>query len=253
MACVYKLPLPHVSCPPPFFSLSLCPLFARERATQTNKQNQLTSVFCPPFCTTNSHSLFIFHGAFALFWVVRSYNGSAHDVEFASDMVMVLGSGVYRIGSRLEGSTAAQTRHSLLLSHACSKKKPLTPSLLHSFTPSLLHSCPLDLRSSTLFCSPPPPLSPCDSVEFDYCAVGCVRELRRLGHKTIMVNYNPETVSTDYDECDRLYFEELTFEVGIHVCVCACVRVSVCASQLCIRGVFTQLLLQRSITPFVLS
>ena len=80
-----------------------------------------------------------------------------------------------------------------------------------------------------------------------------MRELRRLGHKTIMVNYNPETVSTDYDECDRLYFEELTFEVGIHVCVCACVRVSVCASQLCIRGVFTQLLLQRSITPFVLS
>lgn len=53
------------------------------------------------------------------------------------------------------------------------------------------------------------------SVEFDYCAVGCVRELRRLGTKTIMVNYNPETVSTDYDECDRLYFEQLTFEVSV--------------------------------------
>lgn len=51
------------------------------------------------------------------------------------------------------------------------------------------------------------------SVEFDWCAVGCLRELRNLGRKTIMVNYNPETVSTDYDMCDRLYFEEITFEV----------------------------------------
>ena len=46
--------------------------------------------------------------------------------------------------------------------------------------------------------------------------MGCVRECRRLGYETIMVNYNPETVSTDYDECDRLFFDELTFEVGIH-------------------------------------
>ena len=53
------------------------------------------------------------------------------------------------------------------------------------------------------------------SVEFDYCGVGCVRTMRDLGIKTIMVNYNPETVSTDYDECDRLYFDELTFEVGV--------------------------------------
>jgi carbamoyl-phosphate synthase large subunit len=55
------------------------------------------------------------------------------------------------------------------------------------------------------------------SVEFDYCAVGTVRELRRLGYKTIMINYNPETVSTDYDECDRLYFDELTFETVMDV------------------------------------
>ena len=54
-----------------------------------------------------------------------------------------------------------------------------------------------------------------NSVEFDYCGVGCVRTMRDLGIKTIMVNYNPETVSTDYDECDRLYFDELTFEVGV--------------------------------------
>ena len=113
-----------------------------------------------------------------------SYNALEDDVEFEGDYIMVLGSGVYRIGS---------------------------------------------------------------SVEFDYCAVGCVRELRRLGHKvgcerhadwylaaelevaalmvceqTIMVNYNPETVSTDYDECDRLYFDQLTFEVPIHACLLAC-------------------------------
>ncbi|CAM9712708.1 unnamed protein product [Chrysoparadoxa australica] len=50
------------------------------------------------------------------------------------------------------------------------------------------------------------------SVEFDWCAVSCVRELRKLGYKAIVVNYNPETVSTDYDESDRLYFEELSFE-----------------------------------------
>jgi len=50
------------------------------------------------------------------------------------------------------------------------------------------------------------------SVEFDWCCVNAVRTLRDLGYKTIMVNYNPETVSTDYDECDRLYFDELSFE-----------------------------------------
>jgi len=50
------------------------------------------------------------------------------------------------------------------------------------------------------------------SVEFDWCCVNAVRTLRRLGYKTIMVNHNPETVSTDYDECDRLYFDELSFE-----------------------------------------
>ncbi|KNC83910.1 hypothetical protein SARC_03869 [Sphaeroforma arctica JP610] len=50
------------------------------------------------------------------------------------------------------------------------------------------------------------------SVEFDWCAVSATRQLKKLGHKTIMLNYNPETVSTDYDECDRLYFEELSTE-----------------------------------------
>jgi carbamoylphosphate synthase large subunit len=50
------------------------------------------------------------------------------------------------------------------------------------------------------------------SVEFDWCSVSCVRALRQSGFKAIVVNYNPETVSTDYDESDRLYFEELSLE-----------------------------------------
>nr|MBE5724543.1 rudimentary [Cucujiformia] len=83
-----------------------------------------------------------------------TYNANSHDVSFSDEHVMVLGSGVYRIGS---------------------------------------------------------------SVEFDSCAVACLRELRKLNRKTIMVNYNPETVSTDYDLSDRLYFEEISFEVVMDI------------------------------------
>nr|NVI70445.1 rudimentary [Cucujiformia] len=83
-----------------------------------------------------------------------TYNAQSHDLSFDEEHVMVLGSGVYRIGS---------------------------------------------------------------SVEFDWCAVGCLRELRKLNRKTIMVNYNPETVSTDYDMSDRLYFEEISFEVVMDI------------------------------------
>jgi carbamoyl-phosphate synthase large subunit len=82
-------------------------------------------------------------------YLYTTYNASTHDVEFDENGTMVLGSGVYRIGS---------------------------------------------------------------SVEFDWCAVTCARRIRSMGHKTIMINYNPETVSTDFDEADRLYFEELGFE-----------------------------------------
>jgi len=78
-------------------------------------------------------------------YLYTTYNGAEHDVDFEDQGVMVLGSGVYRIGS---------------------------------------------------------------SVEFDWCSVRAVRTLRENGHKTVMVNYNPETVSTDYDEADRLYFEK---------------------------------------------
>ncbi|KAJ3153260.1 hypothetical protein HDU89_000891 [Geranomyces variabilis] len=82
-------------------------------------------------------------------YLYMTYNAVEHDITFEDKGVMVLGSGVYRIGS---------------------------------------------------------------SVEFDWCAVRCIRTLRDSGVKTVMVNYNPETVSTDYDEADRLYFETLTLE-----------------------------------------
>jgi carbamoyl-phosphate synthase/aspartate carbamoyltransferase len=82
-------------------------------------------------------------------YLYLTYNGSEHDVSFNDKGIMVLGSGVYRIGS---------------------------------------------------------------SVEFDWCSVRTVRTLREKGFKTVMVNYNPETVSTDYDEADRLYFENISLE-----------------------------------------
>lgn len=50
------------------------------------------------------------------------------------------------------------------------------------------------------------------SVEFDWCCVNTVKTLEKDGHETVMINYNPETVSTDYDECDKLYFDELSLE-----------------------------------------
>ncbi|NXT90731.1 PYR1 protein, partial [Anhinga rufa] len=87
-------------------------------------------------------------------YLYLTYNGTEHDLVFREPHVMVIGSGVYRIGS---------------------------------------------------------------SVEFDWCAVGCIQELRKMGFKTIMVNYNPETVSTDYDMCDRLYFDEISFEVVMDI------------------------------------
>lgn len=82
-------------------------------------------------------------------YLYTTYNATSNDVEFNENGTIVLGSGVYRIGS---------------------------------------------------------------SVEFDWCAVATARSLRENDKKTIMINYNPETVSTDFDEVDRLYFEELSFE-----------------------------------------
>ncbi|KAM6965094.1 multifunctional protein CAD [Aplochiton taeniatus] len=87
-------------------------------------------------------------------YLYLTYHGTESDLNFLEQHVMVIGSGVYRIGS---------------------------------------------------------------SVEFDWCAVGSIMELRKMGYKTIMVNYNPETVSTDYDMCDRLYFDEISFEVVMDI------------------------------------
>ncbi len=55
------------------------------------------------------------------------------------------------------------------------------------------------------------------SVEFDWCCVNSVNSLKELGYKTIMVNYNPETVSTDYDACDKLYFDEISLETIMEI------------------------------------
>jgi len=55
------------------------------------------------------------------------------------------------------------------------------------------------------------------SVEFDWCCVNAVKTLRKHGVRTIMINYNPETVSTDFDECDRLYFDEISIETVMDI------------------------------------
>ena len=87
-------------------------------------------------------------------YLYLTYNATEHDIEFKDHGIMVLGSGVYRIGS---------------------------------------------------------------SVEFDWCAVRAIRTVREQGFKTVMVNYNPETVSTDYDEADRLYFETINLETILDI------------------------------------
>ena len=56
------------------------------------------------------------------------------------------------------------------------------------------------------------------SVEFDWCCVNAATQVNKSGHKSIMINCNPETVSTDYDICDKLYFEQLTFERVLDIC-----------------------------------
>jgi len=87
-------------------------------------------------------------------YLYSTYNGQFNDVKFGNESVVVLGSGVYKIGS---------------------------------------------------------------SVEFDWCIVNTIKELRSLGEHTIVINCNPETVSTDYDEVDRLYFDEISFEVVMDI------------------------------------
>ncbi|KAI1003571.1 Carbamoyl-phosphate synthase arginine-specific large chain [Podosphaera aphanis] len=82
-------------------------------------------------------------------YLYTTYNATTHDVTFDDHGIIILGSGVYRIGS---------------------------------------------------------------SVEFDWCAVSATLALKKMGKKTVMINYNPETYSTDFDTADKLYFEELSYE-----------------------------------------
>ena len=56
------------------------------------------------------------------------------------------------------------------------------------------------------------------SVEFDWCGMAAIRKIQEMGYRAIMINYNPETVSTDYDMCDRLFFDELTLECVLDIC-----------------------------------
>lgn len=100
----------------------------------------------------------------------------------------------------------------------------LVSSVLNLVSTSVLrYLTRFDWILSCIFFDPSPPVMadfyfydllcpPGSSVEFDWCAVSSIRALRQIGRKTVVVNHNPETVSTDYDECDRLYFEELTLE-----------------------------------------
>ena len=60
------------------------------------------------------------------------------------------------------------------------------------------------------------------SVEFDWCGVTAVKKIQQMGYRAIMINYNPETVSTDYDVCDRLFFDELTLERVLDICDMEC-------------------------------
>lgn len=93
----------------------------------------------------------------------------------------------------LAGEFAAQTNYLYMTYHACE----------HDISPSA--ESPILVLGSG-------PYTIGSSVEFDWCAVNTLRTLRRLKKVSILINSNPETVSTDYDESDRLYFEQLTFE-----------------------------------------
>uniref|UniRef100_A0A1I8FCA0 carbamoyl-phosphate synthase (ammonia) n=1 Tax=Macrostomum lignano TaxID=282301 RepID=A0A1I8FCA0_9PLAT len=96
--------------------------------------------------------------------------------------------------------TALTRRHWEVVQHLnTSSNKSVRPSLLT-----------LDIQGIMVLGCGPYHIG--SSVEFDWCSVSAIRCLNALGMKSIVVNYNPETVSTDFDECDRLYFEELSQE-----------------------------------------
>lgn len=124
-------------------------------------------------------------------YLYMTYNGSEHDIATQEQGIALQSS---------HNSHNAAKRQRALDGHAVSKD-----ITLHSLHPSTATKSGVIVLGCGAY-------SIGSSVEFDWCAVSCLRQLRALGHKAIVINYNPETVSTDYDESDALYFEELTFE-----------------------------------------
>ncbi|XP_026768709.3 carbamoyl-phosphate synthase [ammonia], mitochondrial [Pangasianodon hypophthalmus] len=123
-----------------------------------------------------------------------------------------------QVGQAL-GASEAETR-SLRLSHSIqpwvkqidtlAAEYPAVTNYLYCTYHGQEHD--LDFRDQSVMVLGCGPYHIGSSVEFDWCAVSSIRALRQMGKRTVVVNHNPETVSTDFDECDRLYFEELTLE-----------------------------------------
>ncbi|HEY2365184.1 MAG TPA: carbamoyl-phosphate synthase large subunit, partial [Polyangiaceae bacterium] len=98
----------------------------------------------------------------------------------------------------------------------CAAEFPAKTNYLYSAYESETESQKTDKRKVVILGGGPNRIG--QGIEFDYCCVHAVQALRELGHETIMVNCNPETVSTDYDTSDRLYFEPLTLEDVLAIC-----------------------------------
>ncbi|MCR5269506.1 MAG: carbamoyl-phosphate synthase (glutamine-hydrolyzing) large subunit [Prevotella sp.] len=93
-----------------------------------------------------------------------------------------------------------------------SEHPELTNYLYFTYLPTVQHDIPYYHNEKSVIVLGSGAYRIGSSVEFDWCSVNAINTARKLGYKSIMVNYNPETVSTDYDMCDRLYFDELSLE-----------------------------------------
>ncbi len=93
-----------------------------------------------------------------------------------------------------------------------SEHPELTNYLYFTYLPTTAHDIPYYKNEKSVIVLGSGAYRIGSSVEFDWCSVNAINTARRLGYKSIMINYNPETVSTDYDMCDRLYFDELSLE-----------------------------------------
>jgi carbamoyl-phosphate synthase large subunit len=111
---------------------------------------------------------------------------------------------------------AAGVRPAYARVDTCAAEFPAKTNYLYSAYESESESQPVARRKVVILGGGPNRIG--QGIEFDYCCVHAVQALRELGHETIMVNCNPETVSTDYDTSDRLYFEPLTLEDVLAIC-----------------------------------